>query len=67
MIEALLGLAAGLHLEVIAEGVETRGQLRILQQEGCPMAQGFLLGKPVNAQAIEERLQKPQFTLAPAG
>jgi EAL domain-containing protein (putative c-di-GMP-specific phosphodiesterase class I) len=31
------------------------------------MAQGFLLGKPVNAQAIEERLQKPQFTLAPAG
>lgn len=43
---SILQLAASLDLSTIAEGVETQEQLDWLRQEGCAMAQGFLLGRP---------------------
>lgn len=43
---AILGLAEQLHLTVVAKGVESPGQLRWLQEQGCSYGLGHLLGAP---------------------
>ncbi len=48
IIRAILGLAAGLGLEVVAEGVETETQRRFLQTHGCRLAQGYLFAPPLD-------------------
>jgi len=47
IVEAILRMAAGLRMEVIAEGVETVGHATILHEMGCPLGQGYLWSKPV--------------------
>jgi len=44
---------------VIAEGVETPGQLAELERLGCPLAQGYLLGRPSSASDVAARLGLP--------
>jgi diguanylate cyclase (GGDEF)-like protein/PAS domain S-box-containing protein len=46
IIRAVLGLARGLHLPVVAEGVETEEQLAFLEREGCDEIQGYIMGRP---------------------
>ena len=54
---AVLAMARGLGLEVVAEGVETQGQLDFLQQAGCQLVQGYLYARPRPAAAIEAQWQ----------
>lgn len=49
LVEAILAMARSLGLEVVAEGVETEGQLEMLQRLGCRYAQGYLLSRPIPA------------------
>ncbi|SED48192.1 diguanylate cyclase (GGDEF) domain-containing protein [Rhizobiales bacterium GAS188] len=46
IVRAVLGLGRGLNLPVLAEGVETSGELQFLNMEACSEAQGYLLGRP---------------------
>lgn len=46
VLEAIVRLAHDLGLQVVAEGVETTGELEIVRFLGCDLAQGFLLGRP---------------------
>jgi len=47
--EAIIGLARGLGLKVVAEGVGTREQLEFLDLHGCDSFQGFWMSKPLPA------------------
>lgn len=47
IVRATCALAAGLNLEVIAEGVETDAQRSLLMANGCEMFQGYLFSRPV--------------------
>ncbi len=47
LVTAILEMARGLGLNVIAEGVETEEQLAFLESLGCRQAQGYLFGAPV--------------------
>ncbi len=54
ILEAILGMCHKLGLAVIGEGVETRQQLGMLRQYGCTEVQGYLLGRPMPASAVEK-------------
>jgi len=56
LLEAILGVGQALSLRVVAEGIEAQSQMTVLEEMGCEMAQGFLMGRPSSAEAIEELL-----------
>jgi diguanylate cyclase (GGDEF)-like protein len=53
LLEAILGVGRSLSLTVVAEGIEEHEQLRMLEEMGCQLAQGFLLGRPSAADELE--------------
>lgn len=52
IVDAVVKLAQALGLKVVAEGVETEAQQKILRQLGCDELQGFLFAKPMSAKAL---------------
>jgi diguanylate cyclase len=54
IVRAVLGLGRGVDLPVVAEGVETAGELKFLAEEFCNEAQGYLLGKPAPIEAFAD-------------
>ncbi|KFI06375.1 bifunctional diguanylate cyclase/phosphodiesterase [Massilia sp. BSC265] len=56
---AIIAMAHGLKMVVVAEGVETGEQLLLLEQYGCDMVQGYYLGHPSSAEDITGMLQAP--------
>lgn len=58
MFRSIVDMAHDLDLKVIAEGVETEEQLRFVKRNGCDMAQGFYLGRPVSPAEIEVILKQ---------
>ncbi len=67
MVAAIAGLARGLRLEAIAEGVESRAQLLILRRLGLLCAQGYLFAKPVEAQRMLALLDNGGFETLVSG
>ncbi len=55
----MLTLAEHLNLNVVAEGVETPEQLRLLRKLHCKYIQGYILSKPLPADQMTAFLQKP--------
>ncbi len=53
---AIIAMAASLHLNVLAEGVETEEQLSFLRAQGCNEIQGFSFSKPLTAAEFEKLL-----------
>jgi diguanylate cyclase len=49
---AVINLAKALNMKVVAEGVETEAQDRILREFGCDQLQGYLFAKPMSAKAL---------------
>jgi EAL domain-containing protein (putative c-di-GMP-specific phosphodiesterase class I) len=68
IVRAIISMAHGLNLKVVAEGVETNGQLNFLLRRRCDEAQGFYFAKPVPIGMIGEatRLIAVQRAAEPA-
>ena len=62
LVDSILQLADAFSLRVIAEGVETIEQLKLLQQKQCHLAQGYLLSKPISEEAMIELLLEDILT-----
>ena len=52
IVRATIGLAKGLRLRTVAEGVETRAQADFLVRQGCDVLQGFLFARPMPPEAF---------------
>lgn len=59
IVDALIGLGKALHIQVVAEGIETAAQRDFLRALGCATGQGFLFGHAVPAASIPELLRRP--------
>jgi EAL domain-containing protein (putative c-di-GMP-specific phosphodiesterase class I) len=59
IVESIVNLASTLHQIAVAEGVETRAQVDALRDMGCPMAQGYYFGRPVDAVDLEGNSSAP--------
>lgn len=58
MIELVLDIAKYLGVPVVAEGVETEEQLKLLRDAGCELVQGYYFSKPLPAEEFEELIKK---------
>lgn len=58
IVQTIIGMAANLNMESIAEGVETPAQRDFLEQAGCKLYQGYLFGKPVPLEKFTESLRE---------
>lgn len=81
IVQAVIGLARSLGLEVVAEGVETVSQLEALRSQGCTLIQGYLFARPMTSRALAQTLTRavvglpnlptaddePSLSAAPAG
>lgn len=57
IVSAIIAMAHSLGIIVVAEGVETEEQLAFLREQGCDRIQGYLYGKPMEADAVANGLQ----------
>ncbi|MGH9365512.1 MAG: EAL domain-containing protein [Thermoanaerobaculia bacterium] len=60
LLEALMSFAQKMKTKVIAEGIESKEELKVLQSLGVPYGQGFLLGRPMPLAEIEN-VQRIRF------
>jgi EAL domain-containing protein (putative c-di-GMP-specific phosphodiesterase class I) len=58
IVDAVIALAHGLGIGVVAEGIETASQLERLRELGCDLGQGYLFSRPVPADRVARLLRK---------
>ncbi len=66
IVTAVIGMGKSLHMRVVAEGVETREQLQILQEHGCPQGQGYYFCRPLPAEEFRRLLENDTAAMAVA-
>ena len=59
IIRSIVNLAHNLGMTVVAEGVESLGQLALLADLGCARTQGFLFSRPLPIGELKEKLARP--------
>ncbi|MEK5146932.1 EAL domain-containing protein [Psychrobacillus sp. FSL K6-4615] len=57
IVETIILMAHRLHIKVVAEGVETIGQVKLLQQMGCDIIQGYYYSKPLAAKELMDFIE----------
>jgi EAL domain-containing protein (putative c-di-GMP-specific phosphodiesterase class I) len=62
IVAAITGLAHGLGLKVLAEGVENESQLGLLAACGCDEYQGYLFSRPLAPAAVSGLFDRPKHT-----
>jgi EAL domain-containing protein (putative c-di-GMP-specific phosphodiesterase class I) len=59
IVRTIVELARVLSMDVVAEGIETIEQYRLLREMGCRYGQGYLFAKPMTVEAVSKLLRLP--------
>jgi EAL domain-containing protein (putative c-di-GMP-specific phosphodiesterase class I) len=59
IVRTIVELARVMGMDVVAEGIETSEQYRLLREMGCRYGQGFLFARPMTAEAVTQLLRLP--------
>ncbi|MFK7892497.1 MAG: putative bifunctional diguanylate cyclase/phosphodiesterase [Granulosicoccus sp.] len=65
IVEAVLGLGKHFNMKVVAEGVEDEEQLNFLKAQGCDVAQGYFISKPLSADQYLSWLERWPYGVQP--
>ncbi len=63
MLKGVVNLAKSLGLTIVAEGVETPVQLKLIESMDCDMVQGYIFDRPLREDDFVKRLQQKNYTL----
>ncbi len=63
MLQGVVALAKSLGLAIVAEGVEMKEQLEVIENMGCDMIQGYIFDKPLPEEEFVERIKRKVYTL----
>jgi EAL domain-containing protein (putative c-di-GMP-specific phosphodiesterase class I) len=63
IVRTIIELARVLGMDVVAEGIETQEQYRLLREMGCRYGQGFFFARPMTAEATTQLLRLPDRIL----
>ena len=58
LVRLVLDLSRYLNVKVVAEGVETEGQLKLLKDAGCDIVQGYYFSRPLPAEDFEKLIER---------
>jgi len=62
IVQSIIRLAQSLGITSIAEGVEDEATIELLKEMGCTQAQGYLIGRPMSAEALEQFMKLEQHS-----
>jgi len=65
VVSAIINMGKSLHMRVVAEGVETREQLKFLKENHCAEAQGYYLNRPMKADRLASLLCQASADASP--
>ena len=63
IVQTIIQLCKNLNMEVVAEGVETIQELRLLMERRCDVIQGFFFSKPLEAHTLTEYVRQQFWTV----
>ena len=58
IVKAVIAMAHGMNIKVVAEGIENQWQYDFLKKEGCDIGQGYFLSKPISTDEFHQLLKK---------
>ena len=61
IVRTIISLARELELDIVAEGVETVGQLKLLYEMGCRVFQGFLFDRPIPKEVLMRKVEDGEY------
>ncbi len=67
IIAAVVSLARALGMETVAEGVESKDEMRAVTEEGATLLQGMLFSRAIPGSEIVERLESGELEFVPRG
>ncbi len=67
LVRSIISLAHALDMRVVAEGIDRTEDIDLLESFGCDLAQGFVLSRPIEADAVERMLARSPCLLPKGG